>query len=193
MMKRAIIRGAAFLMLALSLLTVQACGGTPSELDPFRRAMGELSCSRAHITTSIDSPLGDVSAEYEVTYSDGSAEVSYVRNSLSGITPDKEPDDLNTTERDTITVTPDSTGKLGGLVANVLFGKIMLNEELIEYTVNGDVLDFTVKADAAEEILGATIGYDARVKITLREGKLAKIEINYATIGGEATLTADFE
>ena len=179
-------------MLALSLLAVQACRA-PSELDPFREALGDMTSATARVTTSIASPLGDVSAEYAVTYSNGSAEVTYVRDSLSQITPDTDPDDLNTTVGETVTITPDNTGKLGKLVANVLFGKILLNEELIEYTVNGDVLDFTVKSDAAEEILGASIGYDAEVRITLAEGKLAKIEVNYNALGGKANLTADFD
>ena len=179
-------------MLALSLLAVQACRA-PSALDPFREALGDMTSATARVTTSIASPLGDISAEYAVTYSNGSAEVTYVRDSLSQITPDTDPDDLNTTKGETVTVTPDNTGKLGKLVANVLFGKILLNEELIEYTVNGEVLDFTVKSDAAEEILGASIGYDAEVRITLAEGKLAKIEINYNAIGGKANLTADFD
>lgn len=180
-------------MLALSLL-ICSCSA-PSELEPFNKAISELSSATARIETElVTEAFGTLTSSYDVVYDGGSAKVTYSRVSLSAITPSLDPDKLVTTSTGEVTLERDgSSDKLGALVSRIVFCRLALDEELIEYTVEGETLHFTVKADKAGEVLGASIGYDADVTLTLAEGKVKALTVVYDTAVGTAKLTAAFE
>ena len=180
-------------MLALSLL-ICSCSA-PSELEPFSKAVSEFSARAARIETElVTEAFGTLASSYDVEYDGATAKVKYSRVSLSTVTPSLDPDKLVSTSTGEVTIERDgSSDKLGALVSRMVFCRLVLDEDLIEYRIEGDALHFTVKADKVGEVLGASVGCDADVTLTLSEDRIASLTVVYETAVGTAKLTADFE
>ncbi len=183
------------LALAMLLFAVSCTADKYPELRKYRDALSEAPAT-AVLTSTLESELGTLKAEYTVLWSDGTLTVSYERDKLAELTPDSTKDSLLSKEEGTATVAPDGTvtaGELSPLVLRILRKGLTLDGERITYTEAGEALEFTVTAENTEAVFGVAIGKDVTAKITLSEQNVKSITLSYTAESGPASIVCEFE
>lgn len=184
-------RLAAFSLALLLCLPLASCS---DELSPFKSALRKEP-QRCTVTTSLDSALGMLTAEYAAEYKSDLIEVIYEKDSLGKLDESTGEDGIIIRTPGTAVIDKDGSveGELGALVLSVITRNIRLDNDSIAYTLGAEVLSFTVKSGNCERVLGVDLGYDAEVEIFLSDDALSKITVKYTTASGDAMLEAKYE
>ena len=183
-----------FLVLAV-LLTVLLCScGETNELLRYDNALAALPSGDAVVKTSLATELGELTAEYTAHTSDGTVSVTFERDTLSPITDKDSGAQLIVREEGSAEIASDGTvtGSLGTLVVSLLLGRIELDTELFTYTESDGILTLSVKADNTLAVFGTDIGYDVTAVITLTDGRISGITLEYTAAGGAAKAECEF-
>lgn len=183
------------LLLCLCLLVCLPLAACSDGLVPFSRSVTGCNYNKCTVTTSLDSVLGTLGAEYIAELKSNAYEVKYAKDVLGTIGEGSSAEDI-ITRKTGVTVIGQggaADGEVGALVLSVLTGGIKLDKEkLSTHNIDGEVLSFTVLKDNTAAVLGVDLGYDASVIITLSDGALSEIKINYVTASGNASLVAKY-
>lgn len=188
-------RFSVFALFCALLLSAISCSGAYPELSDYGRALSETAPIRATVTSTLDTELGTLSAEYTATWSDG-IEINYTKDKLSEITPGISKDELITEVSGSATVGRDGTltGEISTLILNLLLCKINLDGEKLTYTEENGTLTFTVTKENTEAVLGTPLDYDVTGAIVKSEsGGVKSITVTYTAASGEAKAVCEFE
>ena len=183
------------LCLVLAILLAVSCG-TGSELRPYERALADSTPARAAVTTSLDSGIGELNAEYNAVFTGASVSVSYVRDTVSEFDPAVSGSGKITETEGSYTKASDGTvtGEISPLVLSVLTRGISLDAELLTEPKIGEdgTLSFSVSAENTEAVLGTPIGCGVNVKITISEKQITALELSYTAASGDALLKCEY-
>ncbi len=179
---------------SLALVVCVSLASCEDELSRFKSAL-KNDTERCTVTTSLASSLGTLTAEYTVEYTPDMIAVEYEKDSFGTLDESSSEDDLIIRTHGTAVIDKDGAvdGELGALVLSVILRNLNLDNENINYTIDNDVLSFTVLSNDCEGVIGVDLGYDARVEIILFGDSLSEITVNYTAAGGNARLNAKYE
>lgn len=188
------------LCLALALLMCAslmiACGDEPApevdDLKAFTDALAASAPKTAKVNTTLESALGELNAEYSVTYGeDGTAELVFTREQFNEITADTTEFKSTVTGSASIDAAGNLTGDLGeGAVSAATVLKLALAKDKMTYTVDGGILTATVSAENVQSVLGVNTGAETTVKLTVANGVVSSLTVSYTTAEGPATVVA---
>ena len=188
------------LCLALALLMCAslmiACGDDPApevdDLKAFTDALAASAPKTAKVNTTLESALGELNAEYSVTYGeDGTAELVFTREQFNEITADTTEFKSTVTGSASIDAAGNLTGDLGeGAVSAATVLKLALAKDKMTYTVDGGILTATVSAENVQSVLGVNTGAETTVKLTVANGVVSSLTVSYTTAEGPATVVA---
>ena len=188
------------LCLALALLMCAslmiACGDDPApevdDLKAFTDALAASAPKTAKVNTTLESTLGELTAEYSVTYGeDGTAELVFTREQFNEITADTTEFKSTVTGSASIDAAGNLTGDLGeGAVSAATVLKLALAKDKMTYTVDGGILTATVSAENVQSVLGVDTGAETTVKLTVANGVVSSLTVSYTTAEGPATVVA---
>ena len=188
------------LCLALALLMCAslmiACGDEPApevdDLKAFTDALAASAPKTAKVNTTLESALGELNAEYSVTYGeDGAAELVFTREQFNEITADTTEFKSTVTGSASIDAAGNLTGDLGeGAVSAATVLKLALAKDKMTYTVDGGILTATVSAENVQSVLGVDTGAETTVKLTVANGVVSSLTVSYTTAEGPATVVA---
>ena len=188
------------LCLALALLMCAslmiACGDDPApevdDLKAFTDALAASAPKTAKVNTTLESALGELNAEYSVTYGeDGTAELVFTREMFNEITADTTEFKSTVTGSASIDAAGNLTGDLGeGAVSAATVLKLALAKDKMTYTVDGGILTATVSAENVQSVLGVDTGAETTVKLTVANGVVSSLTVSYTTAEGPATVVA---
>lgn len=188
------------LCLALALLMCAslmiACGDDPApevdDLKAFTDALAASAPKTAKVNTTLESALGELNAEYSVTYGEeGTAELVFTREMFNEITADTTEFKSTVTGSASIDAAGNLTGDLGeGAVSAATVLKLALAKDKMTYTVDGGILTATVSAENVQSVLGVSTGAETTVKLTVANGVVSSLTVSYTTAEGPATVVA---
>lgn len=169
--------------------TLVSCGSSGhSELEPFIEAMNVYSFSGAEITASLSSELGELTANYDITYNDdGSASVVYSKKVFNSIAPDSTADSLISNVSGVASVDKNAnvtSGELGRLVAVMTMLLPELDGDRLEYSVEDGVLTASISAEDTEDVLLVNTGYDTLVTVRLTGDSVDTVTVSYTSGDG---------
>jgi len=151
----------------------------------------------ANVTVTLKSVYGNVNGEYDVTYNaDGSATVVYCYEKLNSFNADDPADDYKSSYSGTTTVGADGTvtDELGGTasVEAITFDINLDSSKLESATVQGSILNATVKAENTAAVLGVNIGADVNIVISTASVGVASVAISYTSSAGVVEISATY-
>ena len=187
----------ALLLAVLSLFAFVACkqDDPTDDLAPFKAALGSAPVS-ATVTSKIENASLTLEGEYNVTYTDGVASVTFTNEVLVAI-PDSGSASAETeTVSGSATVNADGTVSAGAIGANyaaLIARKITLDKsKMSACSVSGQVLVATISADNATALTAGYATIDVTLNVTVSDGKLMGISISYGTASGTVSIVCDY-
>ena len=171
---------------------------TPTaDVSSVQKAIDESAPVSAKITVVLNSQLGDLNGEYNVSFNDdGSATVNYSYELFNEFNVDSIEQGFKSTYTGVVTVSADGelSEEIGGFAsAEAVSFDIALDESLFEtVSVESSVLRGTVKADNTYDVLGVALDYDAELVILTGSGRVTSIVINYVAESGPVEITATY-
>ena len=143
----------------------------------------------ADISVVLDSSLGKLYGEYNVTYNeDGSATVVYSYEKLNSLEDGNIADDFKSTYNGEITVSPDGTvaDAIGGIssVDAVTFDIILDESKLTDVIVSQNSISAKVAKANTLAVLGVALDSDAEFVISVGKNGVASVAISYVSGSG---------
>ena len=158
---------------------------TTPDFAEFKTAIDQTPAASVSVKTEMTTELGVLNSNIVTIFNpDGSATVNYY---IEKINPGFETSDDVIPVNKTVTLNPDGSysdggefqGLLGGTVAGV---KLNLDAtKFASYTVDGGVLSASVKAENTASVFGTAIAADVNFILTISNGRVVSVVLNYAT------------
>ncbi len=195
------------LMLALvCVFALASCGGTPDEipdapdysnLEPFKTAVTASAPKTAVVEVSMETTISDEPMEgtFNISYGAENILVEYTYDQF------REIDASNPTGEDKVAVTGTATidkdgnvtdGAVSSTVTAAALAQYNLDGAKMTYTVQIGVLSATIQAANTESVLGVKIDADVTFTLTVANGKIASVTLNYNTPEGPAIISTTY-
>lgn len=182
----------ALLLVCVMAFAIVSCGNNGGDSDSvfadFEKAIEQTPASKVSVSTKITTELGILHSTVETTFNpNGSASVSFY---IERFNSDFTSSDVVITKSGTVTLNADGSYSDGGDFADTLGSNIAsvsldLDEAKLEsYSIEGGVLSASVKAENTAAVLGTEIGYDVDFMLTVGNGRVVSLIINYSSDNG---------
>ncbi len=196
----------ALLLALVCAFALVSCGGPenpPDEgtdytnLNPFKTAITASAPATAVITVELENTISDepLTGTFSVTYGAESTQVEYEYEQFVEINANAPTE----SDRETVTgtATIDKNGNVtGGDINATVTAATLLNYNLdgtkMTYTVEAGVLSATIAAANTESVLGVNIGADVTFTLTVANGKIVSVTLNYQASTGAAEITTTY-
>ena len=165
------------------LVALVACG---SPTASFESALAVKGFSKATITQTTETALGDLTGTFTVTYNDdGTATIDYEYEQWNDFTSNST--ELKSTVTGSVTRQADgsySDGKGFNGSADEITAGFAINLESVRdsATVDGSTLTVTVPADSTEAVLGVDLGVDATLTVVIAGTTLSEVTVSYTVV-----------
>lgn len=160
--------------------------GLGPKVSDFEEAMANTNASSVIINITSKKSLGTLNTSITVYYkADGSAIINYSYEKFNAI-GEGEADEIKSTIKGTVTRNADgSCSEAVDLDFSTIaaYPVIDLSEFSKSAKINdsGDVLEVKIPASRTEAVLGTAINEDVNLKMTLKDGAVGFVELNYAS------------
>ena len=182
----------ALLLVCVMAFAIVSCGNNGGDSDSvfadFEKAIEQTPASKVSVNTKITTELGILHSTVETTFNpNGSASISFY---IERFNSDFTSSDVVITKSGTVTLNADGSYSDGGDFADTLGSNIAsvsldLDEAKLEsYSIEGGVLSASVKAENTAAVLGTEIGYDVDFMLTVGNGRVVSLVINYTSDNG---------
>jgi hypothetical protein len=182
----------ALLLVCVMAFAIVSCGNNGGDSDSvfadFEKAIEQTPASKVRVDTKITTELGILHSTVETTFNpNGSASVYFY---IQRFNSDFTSSDVFITKSGTVTLNADGSYSDGGDFADTLGSNIAsvsldLDEAKLEsYSIEGGVLSASVKAENTAAVLGTEIGYDVDFMLTVGNGRIVYLVINYTSDNG---------
>ena len=198
----------ALLLALVCVFALVSCGGTPevpdvpdepdySNLEPFKAAVTASAPKTAKIEVSMETTISDepMTGEFDISYGAENILVNYTYDQFNEInaTNPTAPDKETVTGSATIDKNGNVTdGSVSSTVTAAALAQYNLDGAKMTYTVQVGVLTATVEAANTESVLGVKIDADVTLTLTVTDGKVTSVTINYTTSEGPATIATTY-
>jgi len=198
----------ALLLALVCVFALVSCGGTPevpdvpdepdySNLEPFKAAVTASAPKTAKIEVSMETTISDepMTGEFDISYGAENILVNYTYDQFNEInaTNPTAPDKETVTGSATIDKNGNVTdGSVSSTVTAAALAQYNLDGAKMTYTVQVGVLTATIEAANTESVLGAKIDADVTLTLTVTDGKVTSVTINYTTSEGPATIATTY-
>ena len=180
----------ALLLVCVMAFAVVSCenGGDDAvlEFEDFEKAIDQTPASKITVSTKLTTVLGILHSNVETTFNpNGSATVKFYIERLNA--EDFTSSETVISKEGTVTLNKDGTYSDGGAFKDALgdsvasVNLVLDSAKLESYTIEGGVLSATVKAENTASVLGTEIGSDVSLMLTVGEGKIVSLVLNYTT------------
>ena len=156
------------------------------EFEDFEKAIDQTPASKITVSTKLTTVLGILHSSVETTFNpNGSATVKFYIERLNA--EDFTSSETVISKEGTVTLNKDGTYSDGGAFKDALgdsvasVNLVLDSAKLESYTIEGGVLSATVKAENTASVLGTEIGSDVSLMLTVGEGKIVSLVLNYTT------------
>ncbi len=186
-------------ILALAcMFTLFSCGGD-DEIKKFKTALDSTVDNIETVTVEIDleTAVGTLEASFVTKYNDDkSCKIEYSYEKLLS-SSEGEKDEWKKTFTGTLTCDKDGNysdgGDIAGSNAFVTGAKINIDAKKMTYTIAGNVLTATVKAENTAVVLGEEIAADVQLIIAMSsDGKISSYTMTYETEQGKTTIACAY-
>ncbi len=183
------------MLVLLMVFSFAACSEEPTEkgvFEDFEKASYSTLSSKVKIETKLETSLGELNSFVETVLNpDGSMTLSYTIQQFS---EDFTSPDWKVTKEGTVNYkngkyTGDVSGELEGVVASV---DLNLDESKLDYSIDGNVLSATVKAENVKAILGIDVESDVSFILMKNDKKITSLTMSYIVPEGEVTVICTF-
>lgn len=178
-MKKILVIALAFIMA----FTFVACANEEtgsSKFESFEEAAYSTPSSEITVSTKLVSALGELNSQIQTRFNpDGSAVIDYY---IERFDEDFTSDSVISSKSGTVTYADgkySDGGELVGEVSAVTEINLSFAEDKMEYSINGDVLTATVKAENTKAVLGIEIAADVTLVVTKNATKIVSATMNY--------------
>ena len=149
----------------------------------------------AEISVVLDSSLGTLNGEYDVTYNeDGSAIVNYYYERFNSFGDDGVSDGFKSEYTGIVTVMPDGTvsDDLGGVasVEAITFDITLDQNKLENVVVSSNTISAKVTKANTLSVLGVALDYDADLVISVGKNGVASVAISYVSASGPVEIVS---
>ena len=192
------------LLLALACVFALASCGTPetpdegtdsASLDPFKTAISTSAPTGAVITIELENTISTpLTGTFTVTYGVDNAVVNYEYDQFLPIDPSAPVE----SDRETVTGTAsiDKNGTVTGDLNATVAASTLLNYNLdgtkMTYLAEVGVLSASISSANTESVLGVNIGADVTFTMTIFEGKVVSVTLDYQTATGAAQIITTY-
>ena len=190
-----------FLIFMLALLTVfsfVACGGDgepeQASFDEFSAAYAATVPVKITVTTKLETVLGDLNSTVETVFNpNGSSTINYSYEKFNAISDDPATKSVvsGTVECDKNGNYSDG-GEFAGQNSTVMGVKLNLDADLMDYSVEGDVLTANVKSENVKAVTGVDFGADVVLMVTKAEGKIISVTASYTSANGPVSVVCSY-
>lgn len=192
----------ALLLALVCVFALASCGGpeTPegpdyADLEPFKAAITASNPAAAVITIELENTIGDpLTGTFAVTYAADNTVVEYEYDQFLPIDPSSPAE----SDRETVsgTATIDKNGIVTGDLNSTVTAATLLNYNLdgtkMTYRAEVGVLSATISAANTESVLGVNLEADVTLTLTISEGKIVSVTLNYQTTTGAAEIVTTY-
>ena len=182
---RKILSFALVIVCAFSLFSCSLLGGKSGEAV-FESAISSTNPSRVVVEVVTHSALGDLNASYNVAYNeDGRAVITYSYEKFNKIGEGAE-NELKSTYSGTITKNADGTYSgtdvdVSSVASGISVKLSAINKDSKTINDAGDVLTANIAAADTEAVFGSAFSEDVDLEITIANGVVTLITLNYAS------------
>lgn len=189
------------LVIMLALLMVFSCVSCGGQTDPeavlfdeFVAAYGATVPVKITVSTKLVTILGDLNSTVETIFNpNGSSTINYTYERFNEISSDT---DIKSVISGTVECDKNGNYSVGGEFVgqnNTVVGvKLNLDASLMDYSVDGDVLTATVKAENVKAVTGVDFGADTVIMITKSQGKIISVTANYNSANGPVSVVCSY-
>lgn len=187
---------AGILVLLLTFSALISCGeqDAAGAFDEFEQAAHNTIAAVISVDTKLETVFGDLNSKTVTTFKpNGSATIVH---SYEVFNDDFTAADTKRTE--TMTIECDEYGNYsdGGSFAgsNALATsvRLSLDESKMEYSIDGDILNATVKEENTEAVLGVDIEADVTLMVTKANERIVSVTLTYTTEAGDVTVICTY-
>lgn len=191
------------LVLLLAFSALVACGdnnpttggGEPEAFDAFEKAAHNTIAAVISVDTKLETKFGDLNSKTVTTFKPNGSSV--IEHSYEVFNDDFSSADVKRTE--TMVIECDEYGNYsdgGSFVGSNAVAtsiRLSLDESKMSYSVSGDILNATVKAENTEAVLGVEIESDVSLMITKANERIVSITLTYTTESGNVTVICAYD
>ena len=183
----------------LMMFSLVACGGeeTPdasASFDEFTAAYAATVPVKITVDTTLETVLGDLTSKVETVFNpNGSSTINYSYEKFNEISTDPE---TKVVVNGTIECDKNGNYSDGGEFVgqnNAITGvRLNLDANLMDYTVDNDVLTATVKAENVKAVTGVDFGADVVLMVTKSNGKIIAVTASYTSANGPVSIVCSY-
>lgn len=183
-----------FALVIACVVTLFACGGDDKgkDLEPFTTAISATSPTKTTVKVKDTSALGDLNGTYTVTYeSDTKATIEYEYEQFNSFAETEATGNKKKVITGTVTYDNGKYSDNGALVdaESAITGiSVNLNADKMTYTIDGNTLTGSVKAENVKDVLGIDKESDVQFIITTNGTTVTALTITY----GNSTITCAY-